>query len=369
MNLATFIETAKEGILAEAVDYARTLPPLKNASESQLRNHLPRVLEAICKDLRTSQSRTQSIAKSHGQAPPSHESAAHVHGRERALGGLHIEELIAEYRALRSSVLRLWGDAHRPDDDSIREVGRFNEAVDQAVAESVKDFVAETEKWQQIFLGILGHDLRSPLNAMALATRLLEQSAPESLSPSISVLARSERRMNSLLDSLLEYNRSILGGGMTIHRQMTDLGTACAEELEILRAAHPDAKIELEVGGDAQGLFDLYRVREALANLVTNAVKHGMPNERVSVRLESDASALRIAVENAVVRDIPASEFERLFEPLHRGATPCPGSDRTHLGLGLFIARQIARAHGGNVVGDSSAGKVRFTIHLPRSSK
>jgi hypothetical protein len=107
MRLATFIETAKEDILAEAVSYARTLPILKDATELQLRNHSPRVLDAICKDLRTSQSRRQSIAKSRGHGPAFRDTAAHAHGRQRAMGGLQIEELIAEYRALRSSVLRL----------------------------------------------------------------------------------------------------------------------------------------------------------------------------------------------------------------------------------------------------------------------
>jgi signal transduction histidine kinase len=366
MRLATFIETAKEDILAEAVSYARTLPVLKDATELQLRNHFPRVLDAICKDLRTYQTRKQSIAKSRGRGRAFRETAAHAHGRQRALGGLQIEELIAEYRALRSSVLRLWGDAAVPDEESLREVGRFNEAIDQAVAESVRDFVAETEKWQQIFLGILGHDLRSPLNALALTTRMLAQTAPESLASSIAVLTRSERRMTSLLDSLLEYNRSVVGGGMTIQRQLTDLGKVCSDEVELHLAAHPGARIELEVRGDGRGLFDAYRVSEALDNLVANAVKHGVPNEPVIVRLEGETSAIRLVVENGVAREISTAEFEPLFEPLHRGAIQRPGSERTHLGLGLFIARQIARAHGGDLSGDSSAGKVRFAIWLPK---
>lgn len=171
--------------------------------------------------------------------------------------------------------------------------------------------------------------------------------------------------MVSLLDSLLEHNRVGLGAGMTIERAPIDLETTCREELELQRAAHPGAKIQLVVEGDTRGEFDDSRIREALSNLITNAVNHGLP-EPVSVRLEGGDQAVRLTVENAAAEEIPSGELEQLFEPLHRGAVRRSGSERSHLGLGLFIARQIAKAHGGEVTGESSGQRVWFTLTLPK---
>lgn len=369
MLLADFIELAKEEILAESIAYARTILSLKGEDEAVIRNHLPKVLEAISADLRTPQSRTECIAKSHGLAPAvGRETAAETHGVLRARSGLHIEQVVAEYRALRSCVLRLWADAAPPHADALRDVGRFNEAIDQALAESVRVYTAEVERWRQLFLGVLGHDLRAPLNAIALTAELVANVGPErDLSSPAAILRKSASRMTSLLDSLLEYSRVSLGAGMTIERRPIDLGTTCREEIELQRAAHPGARIELVVQGDTRGDFDDSRVREALGNLITNAVKHGLP-EPVRVRLVGGSRAVDLTVENAAAEEIPAAELEQLFEPLRRGSVQRPGSDRSHLGLGLFIARQIAKAHGGELKGNSLGQRVWFTLTLPRSA-
>jgi signal transduction histidine kinase len=371
MQIATFIELSKEQILAESVAYARTMVALKDEDEAVLRNHLPKLLAAISADMRTPQSRTESIAKSHGSAPASElgkETAAETHGLMRARSGLHIEQVVAEYRALRSCVLRLWSEAETSPSgpDALRDAGRFNEAIDQALAESVRVYAAEVERWRQIFLGVIGHDLRTPLNAVALTAELLTQVAPKDMAMPTARLKRSVSRMTSLLNSLLEYNRATLGGGMTIERQPVVLAAICGEEVELQRDAFPGTRIEFIVRGDTGGEFDGSRIREALGNLVTNAVKHGLPSEPVVVRLEGDDKSVRLAVENAAAGRISSSEFELLFEPLRRGAVQRTGSDRSHLGLGLFIVRLIARAHGGEVSGHFESRKVRFTVTLPK---
>lgn len=175
--------------------------------------------------------------------------------------------------------------------------------------------------------------------------------------------------MVSLLDSLLEYNRVGLGGTMTIERAPIDLAATCREEIELQHAALPGARIELLVHGDTHGEFDASRIREALGNLITNAVKHGTPSEPVTVTLDGNEEGVRLSVGNASDRDILPNEMEGLFEPLRRGAAQQPRlSDRSHLGLGLFIARQIARAHGGELTGWSSSQRVRFTLHVPKTA-
>lgn len=373
MQIAEFLEVAKDEILAESIAYAKTILSLKHEDEEILRDHLPKVLEAISADLRTNQSRAESMAKARGHAAPpaphlAEATGAETHGVLRARSGLHIEQVVAEYRALRACVVRLWTESSPPGVDGVRDVGRFNEAIDQALAESVRTFAAEVERWQQLFLGVLGHDLRGPLNAIMLTGEVIARKAPENLAKPLASLQRSARRMATLMDSLLEYNQANLGGGMAIQRVPTDLATECAEELEMQRAALPGAHLELVVQGNVEGDFDGSRIREALGNLVTNAVKHGIANEIVVVKLEGDDRTVSLTVENAAAHGIGVNEMEQLFEPLRRGGAEKPGADRSHLGLGLFIVRQIAKAHGGQARGNSSSHRVRFTMVLPKSA-
>lgn len=364
MRLATFLETAQSQILDEAVAFARTIPALQNTGEQALRDHLPEVLKAISADLKTAQSRTEAIAKSHGDAPPlSSQTSAETHGLTRAQYGIDIEQLVAEFRALRSSILRLWTDAHALPPNAIEDIMRFNEAIDQAVAESVKFYAEERERWREIFLGVLGHDLRGPLNTISLTTAILRQQGSAPVQQT-AVLTRGVARMKSLLDTLLEYSRSSLGVGMALQLAAVDLGAACAEELELQRAAHPGARIDYAVQGPTHGNFDASWVREALGNLVSNAIKHGNPGEPVIVSVHGDAGAVRVFVENS--GELPPDDIEKLFEPLRQGKSSSDPSDRTHLGLGLFIVRQVARAHGGSITGSSAQQRVRFTLELPR---
>lgn len=364
MRIATFLEVAQEQILDAAEAFANTIPALRQTDPLLLRDHLPHLLKAISADLRTSQSRAEAIDKSEGKAPGSSwQTSAQTHGLMRAQAGIDIEQLVAEFRALRSSVLRLWGELHAPEAGAIEDIARFNEAIDQAVAESVHFYAQERDRWRQISLSIVGHDLRGPLNAIGLTVELMRRGAsapPEQTA----LLSRGVKRMTSLLDSLLEYSRASLGAGMVLRATQVDLARVCANEVELLRAAHPEARISYEAIGETCGAFDESRVGEALMNLVSNAIKHGDPTEASLVKVEGHEAFVRIMVENA--GDIAVHEFETLFEPLRQRDTPSASAERTHLGLGLFIARQIARAHGGEITGGCSAGRIRFTIDLPK---
>ncbi|MET1116228.1 MAG: HAMP domain-containing sensor histidine kinase [Comamonas sp.] len=364
MRLATFLETAHVQILDEAVAFARTIPALQHTGEKALRDHLPQVLKAISADLRTSQSRTEAIAKSHGDGPEAaSQTSAEIHGLTRAQEGIDIEQLVAEFRALRSSILRLWAEKHVMQPNAIEDIMRFNEAIDQAVAESVKFYAEERERWREIFLGVLGHDLRGPLNTISLTTAVLRQ---QGIAPvqQTAMLTRGVARMKSLLDTLLEYSRSSLGMGMALQLAPVDLAVACADELELQCAAHPAARVDYVARGPTQGAFDESWVREALGNLVSNAIKHGDAGEPITVTLEGHAAGVRICVENAGV--LPPDDIDKLFEPLRQGKSDSAQKDRTHLGLGLFIVRQVARAHGGDVTGSCSDRRVRFTMELPK---
>ena len=365
MRLATFLELAREQILQEAADFARTIPALGELEERALRDHLPQVLEAISADLRSSQSRAESIEKAQGDAPEaSYQTSAQTHGLMRAQDGIDVEQLVAEFRALRSSVLRLWAEAHPVGPEAIEDITRFNEAIDQAVAESVQLYARERERWREIFLGIVGHDLRGPLNAISLTVEAMRR---QGIAPAhqTALLARGAGRIKGLLDSLLDYSRASLGAGMVLQRESVDLATVCEEELELLQAAFPHTHIGYESRGQADGAFDVLRVREAIGNLVSNAIKHGQDGVPVKVKLEGSSASVFIIVENA--GELPPGDIERLFEPLREGKSHSGRGDRTHLGLGLFIVRQIARAHGGDIKGESFEGLVRFTVEIPKN--
>lgn len=366
MRLAEFIDHARHEIVAESVKYAAQLPVLREQSVDTLRDHLPLVLEAIVLDMGQAQTREQSIAKSEGRAPPpAWESAAQTHGLLRARSGLTIEQLVAEYRVLRSCILRLWADAHEPDDDAIADTMRFNEAVDQAIAESVAFFSAELERWRGIFLGVLGHDLRGPLNAILMTAEVLTRRAPQgAVADDANAVLRNGRHMAALLDALLQYSRSEIGRGMTLTRVDGDLESACQDEVELLRTALPQLQINFDSQGDLSGHFDRPRIREALANLVFNAAQHGIAGTAVTVMMMGHEHHAEILVQNES-NPIPADVLPNLFHPLRRYSTA--SSESRNLGLGLFIVREIARAHGGDVTVSMTGRVVTFQMILPKS--
>jgi len=371
MRLADFIETKTEAILAEWEKFARTLLPAASGLESPaLRDHAEQILQAIARDLRTDQSPNEQAAKSRGEARrPLHspETAAETHAVLRATGGFTMQQMVAEYRALRASVLRLWADAHQPGPDTLVDMTRFNEAIDQAVAESVDFFTKETERWRNVFLGVLGHDLRGPLNAILMTSRLLaELNDGTPVSPVTARLLRGGQRMKQLLDDLLDYSRASLDLGIPVTRTTTDLALVCQEEIELQRIAWPENAIDLVVDGPTQGVWDASRLKQVVGNLIANAAKYGDPRTPVAIRLVGRSDDVVLSVENAGPA-IAEDGTKLLFEPLHRGAHGDVRTERTSLGLGLFIVRQIAHAHGGTVAVSSKAGKTVFSVTLPRN--
>jgi signal transduction histidine kinase len=366
MRLAEFIKAHAETIVAEAARYASTLAPLAHEPQRTLRDHIPKILDAIVLDLEHSQTGEEARTKSLGQAVAlagKPDSAAQTHGRLRAKSGLQMAQLVAEYRALRAGVLRLWAEKE-PDEVTVADVVRFNEAIDQAIAESVEFFSEETDQLRNVFLGVLGHDLRGPLNAILLTAELISRKTRHQPLSEVGVLIRSGRRMASLLDTLLQYNRTALGGGMTIHREPTDLAQACASEVELLKAAHPQAQIDMAVDGDCSGDFDASAMREALGNLVNNAVSYG-DDGAISLSLKGQDATVSLKVSNTGP-EIPTAQIPALFNALQRGEDLRPDEHRTSLGLGLFIVQQIATAHGGEVRCTSSPTGTTFEILLPR---
>ncbi|WP_116122553.1 sensor histidine kinase [Paraburkholderia sp. BL6669N2] len=372
MRLADFISRDVEPILAQWETFAASLlPAAANMESLALRDHAAQILLAVAKDLRTSQTRDAQREKSMGRAPESidaSETAAQTHALLRARAGFSINQLAAEYRALRASVLRLWMDDCEPAVPDLDDVIRFNEAIDQALAESVAFFSMQVQQNRNLLLGMLGHDMRSPLQAIQVtASYLAALNAGERVSGAAARLIRSGARMQALLDDLSDFNRSKLGLGINVTPTSIDLADVLADEVDELRAVHPDRQLELHVSGNSQGVWDGQRLQQLLQNLVLNAIRYGAQDTPVCVDVTGDATHVRIDVTNCGPA-IERATLARIFDPLTRG----PDQQSNHesagsLGLGLYIAREIAAAHQGTIEARSDERETSFSVSLPRA--
>ncbi|HKR41761.1 MAG TPA: histidine kinase dimerization/phospho-acceptor domain-containing protein, partial [Paraburkholderia sp.] len=249
MRLADFIVRDMEAILAAWEAFAGTLQPASaTMGPLELREEAEQMLHVVAADLRTPQTREAQRKKSLDQGPTrigTSESSARTHGFLRARAGFTVNQLAAEYRALRACVLRLWMDDCAPQAPDLDDIVRFNEAIDQALAESVTSFNTQIEQNRNLLLGMMGHDMRSPLQAIRVtSTYLAALNAGEDVSKAADRLIRSGARMQALLDDLTQFNRTKLGLGINVSPTPIDLADVLAEELDELRAIHPDREIE-----------------------------------------------------------------------------------------------------------------------------
>jgi signal transduction histidine kinase len=372
MRLADFILRDMESILAAWEAFAATLLPASAGLKSvELREEAERMLSAVAADLQTPQSREAQHRKSVGLGPElggESESAARTHGTTRARAGFTVNQLVAEFRALRASVLRLWMDDCAPGVPNLDDIIRFNEAIDQALGESVTSFNVRIEQNRNLLLGMLGHDMRSPLQAIQVtSTYLAALNAGDQVSRAADLLIRSGARIHALLDDLTAFNRTKLGLGINVTPTQVNLADVLKEELDELRVIHPDRKIELHANGDLHGVWDSQRLQQLLGNLVLNALKYGAQDTPVHVTVTGDATHVRIDVSNRGPAIEPAA-LARIFDPLERGRERQNQDERaSSLGLGLYIASEIARAHHGVIETRSDEKETTFSVSLPRA--
>jgi len=369
MRLAEFIKSDMERILMNWEAFAATrLPAAGYMQRLELRDHAEAILQAIVTDLSTPQTQEEQSAKSRGLAPaplPAAATAAQTHAVLRARSGFDIKQLASEYRALRASVLSLWMDACRPSDPLLDDVIRFNEAVDQAVAESISHFSAQVEQSRNLLLGMLGHDMRSPLQAIQMtAVQLASPNVGADISQAAARLINSGAQMQALLEDLLDLNRTQLGLGINVTRAEVNLKEVLENELEQIRAAYPLRRIEFNVVGNCQGWWDGRRVRQVVDNLLVNAIKHGAIDQPIQVTAVGGPTSVQVEVRNQGPA-IASSTLAQMFQPLKRGADAWPDRD-SGLGLGLYIANEIATAHGGAIDARSDETGTVFAMRLPR---
>jgi len=226
----------------------------------------------------------------------------------------------------------------------------------------------ETLRMNELFMAMLGHDLRGPLSAIVMASMVIEKKASEeSLRRLAGRSVASARSMSRMIEDMLDLARARVGGGIAVRCSPCDLEPALQRVAEECGAAHPDRLVDWAAEGDCSGEWDADRLAQVASNLINNALRHGAATEPVRVRLDGrDPARATLTVANAGT--IEPALLPHLFEPF-RGRDE-PSTRGEGLGIGLYIVRQIVDAHGGSVeVGSPDPAHTTFTVRLPRSPR
>ena len=376
MRLAKFILANVEPILAEWEAFAATLPSGANMTKLALRDHAQAILLASARDMEANQSLAQQADKSKGEGgADTTESdqldiASEQHAEERVGAGFNIIEVVSEYRALRASVLRLWSKSFvQPDLEDIDDITRFNETIDQSLAEAVESYTERLNRSRQLFLAILGHDLRNPLTAIRMSAQLVSRTNADKQSiEALSTIDTESKAMAKLIGDMIDFASTLLGSAMPLNCEPVDLQILCREVVDGFRVSHPQRTLHFNPRGDLTGNWDAARIRQVVSNLLGNALQHGSPVGPVELSADSEGSTVVLSVHNEGA-PIPTEALPTLFDPLVRHATTesalrrAPGS----IGLGLYIVREIVNAKGGTITVASTAQQgTTFTVRIPR---
>jgi signal transduction histidine kinase len=225
----------------------------------------------------------------------------------------------------------------------------------------------QTAELREQFIAVLGHDLRTPLSSIAAGAQALEKMPLSGQASTIVArIRRSGDRMARLIENILDFARGRLGGGIPVVKQPDpQLPQALVHIIAELSAIHPDRKVDARIDIVKPVSCDSGRLAQLLANLLSNALVHGAVDEPVTVVARRDGDTFTLSVNNKG-EPIPADTVERLFLPFSRGA----GGERRQegLGLGLYIASQIAQAHGGTLSVESNPAGTTFTLSMPAGS-
>ncbi len=243
------------------------------------------------------------------------------------------------------------------DVDDRRKAQAAEQQHNQEQLALARDF----EKW---ILAIVSHDIRDPLSTILFAARRLQDLAEPGTRKHADIVERGVHRIQHIVGDLLDLSRERDGSGIPIDPKPTDLRAVCRQIIDDLEAIARGRQITFDCDADGTGAWDEHRIVQAISNLTANAVQHGVPGSPVQLRLTGDNDHVTVEVANRGT--IPIEILPRIFEPFRSGRHQTSRGDG--LGLGLFIARAIARAHGGGLEVASANGMTRFRLVLPRYS-
>ena len=374
MKISRYITEHIEDILAAWDAFAQTLTPAASAmSRGALRDHARQMLLTIAEDI----DNAQTLPGGADVSPdPNFErsarSAASIHGILREDSGFTLVQLTAEFRALRTRLLRSWlAEVVEFDATVTRDIVLFNDALDQALAESAVTFSERGNETRDRFLAILGHDLRTPLSAISMSGQLLVF-RPEDASRNADIgqrLLRSAAMMTAMVNDLLEYSRTQLGGKMPFDPALSDMGEIAQAAVNDARLANPECELDLILHNDLSGYFDAVRMQQVIMNLLANAAQYRTPGTAVAIHVQSENDVVTVSVTNRGPL-IPNDALKTIFNALVQlpAGNEVAGRPSTSMGLGLFVAREIVLAHGGKIEATSSLDQgTRFQVMIPRA--
>lgn len=375
MDIGDFIEHHVEAIVDEWVKFAHTrLPPAHEFTREELADHAKLLLGTIAEDMKQAQGAQAKHDKSQGNQPenaPKLTRIAGNHAAQRFDQGFSVDDLLSEFRALRASVIRRWTkQVPNPSHEDLEDLTRFGESMDQALSASVTLYSKKVDDSRNLLLGVLGHDLRTPLGVVHMSAQYLlrADTLTGSQTKAVARVVTAADRMRAMVKDILDFTQTAFGVALPITTATADLQDITQNIVGEISSLHPDTRIELACSGDLVGRWDAARVSQMLANLLANAAQHGASNEPVRVMVEGTPDSVSVEVSNAG-RPIPTEARENLFSPLRQKPTAegerRPGS--SGLGLGLYISREIAQAHGGTISVKSDAEATTFTVNLPRT--
>lgn len=372
IRLADFMLENIEHIVAEWEAFARTLRPAANhMTPLVLRNHIHELLAFIVRDINSPQSNAQQIAKSHGEKQKSAQpTAAETHAALRLAGGFDIDQMVSEYRSLRASVIKLWGLANpvMGTDDMI-DLTRFNEAIDQELTESVSLYTKSVGYSKDMLFAILSHDLRNPLNAISMSAQLSKSMGglTERQKMLNTQILESTSRIAEIIDDLLDVTRARFGSKLPVVRIPMDMGFVSKQVVDEMRIIHPTRIIILEVTGNLKGEWDKARIGQVFSNLIGNALQYSFKDSSIFVNVKGTPTEAVLSVRNEGI-PIASDKIETIFAALTRTNTEEHDySGSVNLGLGLYITKEIAISHGGNIaVTSTEEDGTEFIVHLPR---
>jgi signal transduction histidine kinase len=334
---------------------AAALPELARLPPSAIVDHMPEFLYELA----------YASAGSSEAARRAYERLIGGHTLQRLGFGVELATLLEEYAVLRQVILAHLlraGPAELHQDDLLQ----LDRTLDLAIIGSVRTFAARRDELRDQFVGMLAHDLRSPLQALIIGAETILRQADCGVpghERAAAAIRRSADRMRRLISDVIDFARGQRGGGIPAVPVTCDMGEICREVVDEVRVAHPARALTIVASGDLIGSWDRDRLLQALSNLVSNALIHGSDPVEIRAFEEPDRQSVTTEIHNAGP-PIPDDVMPTLFDPFRRGKAAKPGG----LGLGLFIIQQIALAHGAECRVRSSAGEgTTFWIQWPRA--
>lgn len=362
MRLSDFIRRHSEEISKEWEDFARTCEPAAaRMNVEQLRDHILPLLHFLAEDIEEPQTEFEQHEKAQGRQPRADPEAsqAEVHAALRVIDRFTVDQVVAEYRALRASILRLWAK-QRPTETELTQIIRFNESIDQMLGESVarhaelEATARQNSKRRDAFLATLSHELRGPLGALSNGVQIVAASgaANPTLAPVAAMMVRQTRHLHRLLNDLLDLAR-ISRDRLSLQLAPTDIRDCIQDAVDanreqltqkahVLKVDIPEAPLLAEV--------DSTRIVQMMSNLLNNAAKHSPAGSKIEISLTCDKDQALISVRDDGI-GIDPELLPRVFDAFYVNHET--NLSKSGLGIGLWLSRRLVEMHGGTIVAKS----------------